>query len=203
MTSTTLDKALLRANIVLTGSWNPAILTPPWMSEHGIIEDVQADVQLSVQPPSVTYTSGGFRWNARTDRLMVESQVATDWARCAEFVASVLAKLPHTPLAALGVNFIFDQRGGGALDLPGDASAAVCAHLRGEILEEAHIVRVRGEGWVLNLKSVARAAQPVLDFNFHHDVSSGEYVKAALGRAPSLYCRAGEIVEMVSQRRQP
>ena len=202
MASKTLDNALLRANIVLKGAWNPAILTPPWMSEHGIIQDTQADVQLSVQPPSVTYTSGGFRWNARTDLMMVETQTITDWRRCSHFAEAVLDKLPHTPLSAVGINFVFDQQTVGALDLPGATSAAVCAHLGGELVEELHIVRVRSDGWTLNLKSVGRAEQPMLDFNFHHDVSGSAEVRTALGNASSLYERALEIVELMAHRRQ-
>ena len=153
--------------------------------------------------PSVTYTSGGFRWNARTDLMMVEPQEIADWRSCSDFAAAVLEKLPHTPLSAVGINFVFDQQTVGPLDLPGATSAAVCAHLGGEMVEELHVVRVRSEGWTLNLKSVGRAEQPMLDFNFHHDVSGSGEVCAALGNASSLYERAAEILGLIAQRRQP
>lgn len=195
--------ALLRANIVLAGAWNPAILTPPWMCEHHIIEDTQVDVQLSMQPPSVTYTSGGFRWNARTDRLMVEAEDVALWSQCADFAVAVLDKLPHTPLSALGVNFVFDQSAARALDVPGQMSASVATHLKGEIVEEIHIVRVRQEGWTMNLKSAVSTSDPVLDFNFHCEVVNPEDVRAGLDSAQQLHKRALDVVRLITHGRQP
>jgi hypothetical protein len=101
--------ALDLAQTVVIGRFNPHIITPAWLlnPKHAICSEQEAEEQ----PEPDSYDDGaefvlaGFEWEAGFDRLAVSAfQPKKD---CGEKAAAILKQLPHTPVEAVGNNFVF------------------------------------------------------------------------------------------------
>lgn len=90
---------------VVAGRFNPAILSPAWVVAHGLLPDGQAEGKALVGTNVVQYTLGALTWQPTLTKLEV---IANDSdADPGDFVSRVLNLLPHTPINAVGSNFVF------------------------------------------------------------------------------------------------
>ena len=94
------------ANIVLLGNFNPYLISPEWLSKQGIwtVKDVQLALGAFKQD-GVQFRSTGTDWHVSSDRLVIASTTLD----CGELASKVLSELPHTPMAAVGTNFVFQD----------------------------------------------------------------------------------------------
>ena len=95
-----------RTSIVVIGAWNPAIIQPEWLFRSKVVEIPPPEISVEVNPRTrqYRYMLGDFRWTIDDSRLEILSQKMQD---CGVFAARVLALLPHTPVEAVGTNFVF------------------------------------------------------------------------------------------------
>jgi len=106
-------------NVIVLGAWNPAIVQPGWLAERKVIESGKAE-DFSANP----LTKGFFfkvekvNWVIDEQRLQIWADGNTDTG---VFAARVLNLLSHTPVQAIGTNFIFQTAVGDwpATKLPG------------------------------------------------------------------------------------
>jgi hypothetical protein len=98
--------SLDRTSVVVIGAWNPAIIQPDWLFRSKVVEVGSSEVTVEVNPRTrqYRYSLGDFRWTVDDNRLEILSQRFED---CGVFAARVLALLPHTPVDAVGTNFVF------------------------------------------------------------------------------------------------
>lgn len=100
------------AQTVIIGRFNKFIVTPGWLAEYDVCtegtEGDEADADYDEPDDFLdesTFHYGGFEWEVGTNRLGVSS--ARGGVDCGKVASRVLRFLSHTPVEAVGNNFIF------------------------------------------------------------------------------------------------
>ena len=93
-------------SIVVVGAWNPSIIQPFWLFEHNVVPRQEDLPEMGFQPlgRSVKLHLSGLDWTIEETRLEIRSSEGKD---CATYAATILDLLPHTPIYAIGDNFVF------------------------------------------------------------------------------------------------
>lgn len=180
-----------QTTLVLAGAWNPAILQPNWIARH-ILQlpagnAFQVSMLLPVQgqagPPRFSFE--GLSITAAQDVVMFHL-VPEDpgmVAKSFEVAKCILEMLPHTPVAALGVNFAYavDPNEGqlrttvewaeSVSDLLVDDPEALVANRQWQ-------VGINALGHMVNVTYRADAQGGTININHHYEVE-GSASKAA------------------------
>ena len=93
------------ANIVLIGTFEPAVLQPEWFATQGLIsheETYVATIQMNRQD-SVAFTTDLFEVKAKRDQLLVGTTHGPSFERLTDVVSGVLALL-QPDIAKVGIN---------------------------------------------------------------------------------------------------
>lgn len=171
-----------KTTVVLVGSFNPAILVPQWVAVHGLGyppgQEFQIEVLTSIGNVGPTrYSFNGLSYSAdyRRVTLFVGASQAFEPERAVSAAASILEKLPHTPLKGVGFNFGF------AVDDPSDALLSllsVHAGMADKLENGAEVVTRRwgntvkwGEALV-SIDCEFAGGQASVAFNFHYSTES-------------------------------
>src|SRR5438552_8961697 len=95
------------SNVVVIGAWNPAILTPDWLSRNKVVGEGPKELVIGWGVPMnrITFEVEGATFFVDAARLEIR---ATGMNDCGRFVVRILGLLPHTPVVAIGVNFVFE-----------------------------------------------------------------------------------------------
>jgi hypothetical protein len=100
------------ATIVLTGAFNPLILQPQWLADHGVIDDhdlnaLEESGQALISSDFTGVQFRGFSLEATRDRIQVSAtQELETPLLLADVVGNVFSLLSHTPVRAVGLNHI-------------------------------------------------------------------------------------------------
>lgn len=94
------------ANAVILGDLNPAILHPEWFRRQGLVDDETCgSAEIRVVSQQVTELMiGGIKLFATDDKIILSVSDPAYTERLQDFSCGLLAKLPHTPLKAAGIN---------------------------------------------------------------------------------------------------
>ena len=100
------------AQTVVIGRFNPYIIAPAWLVNEGVCDETadtdersDGDDYLDASPAPMAFELGGYEWEAGFDRLAVS---ASDPGQdCGAMAVAVLERLHHTPVEAVGNNFVF------------------------------------------------------------------------------------------------
>lgn len=181
------------------------IFTPQWLQEREIIPRGQAvglEVPVSFAgPPRLSFEGLTLRVDNR--HLIAGTETATEEGllRMQEVVASVLTVLPHTPVAAIGVNFQWIEPEPEAPLLrhfqTTDADSLAASDL---IIQSTSLRRkIDDAGRTINLALTLQEDHRVLfDFNFNYQVPSATAARDAVdGRVVELRNRALAILRAV------
>ena len=103
--------SLVLAETVAVGPFNPFIITPEWLAgQHVPGAPAQASFDW-VDGPSPhgtsSFTLGAFEWEVSFERLSATVESVTSETDAGAAVAKVLELLNHTPVEAVGHNFVF------------------------------------------------------------------------------------------------
>jgi hypothetical protein len=93
-------------DVILVGSFNPAIFHPQWFLRHNLIGEEEADPQ-SVKVISSDVTEiriGEIRLVCIGDRLTLGTQNIAYEPKLRDLLEGILSLLPHTPVRACGIN---------------------------------------------------------------------------------------------------
>ena len=102
------------ANIVVVGIWNKAILTPEWVKENLLNEYVSFEVAYPVNGlGSLKFTTPDFSFLVVDGRLQFElERYDSDSMKALSRTArKIFRLLGHTPISAMGVNFMYRDSG--------------------------------------------------------------------------------------------
>jgi hypothetical protein len=101
--------------IVITGSFQPGVLTPSWLRSKGILAPSELDSddpveQLFVTPEIVAIPGSWFSIRALPDRLMFVSPDAEMFGSLRDLAVDVLDQYPNPRISAIGLNTILHFR---------------------------------------------------------------------------------------------
>lgn len=108
-------------SVVFVGSFNPRIFHPAWFEREGLVSEEEETASLSeskkngpLVTPDLSRCEIGeeISLECLTDRLSINAATTLGEERLRTLAAAVLAKLPHTPITAVGINHaqVFDAR---------------------------------------------------------------------------------------------
>lgn len=93
-------------SIVLKGAFNPAIFSPAWMRSEKLIGETEykaASVDLITRELTI-FSTAWLRVQAQLDTLQISTVESDEYERARDVAIGILRSLPHTPVAALGIN---------------------------------------------------------------------------------------------------
>jgi hypothetical protein len=97
-----------KASCVVVGTFNMYIVQPAWLAKIGLIpEGVAVVIASKLDEPGFRYSSPKLtsRWFVTPSRIEVETESPDE--DCGNLVATVLEKLPWTPLVGIGNNTVY------------------------------------------------------------------------------------------------
>lgn len=175
-------------SLVIAGAWNPAILTPHWVLEHGLGRVLDGTNRIQAFLPAgqgvifefPRYGLDDFTFAARADALVVVPTATTaERIEVVEVaVARMLEQLPHTPVGGVGHNFEFVEANPGAeqLQVFTDSRQDLADQMpEGWEASSAAIVssfKNTHNGVVVNVSRFFEGGVIRIKVNFHHQVSN-------------------------------
>ena len=95
-----------QVSVVLVGSLNPGIFHPEWFRRQGILLPQEAEeAKIKIVSPEVTEIRFlDMKLDVFPDRLVLETTDVSRAEKLQDVLINVLAKLPHTPVTACGLN---------------------------------------------------------------------------------------------------
>ena len=184
-------------SLVVAGAWNAAILTPPWVLQHGFQKPPQDQVQVQVFLPAAAglvfelprYSLEGVTYSVRPDSLVLAPNSSDNdgLQKVETTVANIVDVLAHTPITGIGHNFefrdaeaelahgaVFSESRQDLADVMPDGWQATTAEIVSSFKkadETVHVnIRRQWDGRIVSVK-----------FNFHHPVTSISQARRVLG----------------------
>ena len=92
--------------VVFLGSFNPAIFHPEWLARQGMIQEADLEnAKLDVSSQDISrFEVTGIGVEVLHERLQLYTRDLSREALLQDMAGSILAKLPHTPIRACGLN---------------------------------------------------------------------------------------------------
>jgi len=92
--------------VVVLGSFNPAIFHPSWFKLHKLIRDEEADnAKLEVTHLEVSiFSIEWLRLQALRERFILETTDSAHYESLRDLAMGVFTLLEHTPITAMGIN---------------------------------------------------------------------------------------------------
>lgn len=189
--------------VVIVGHWNPAILNDPgWIAKH--ILDVPDGQQIDLQAVVVGNQVGPIQiapekqiWLFETcgmcctgQRLELYCRDIDNLEQLYQVVSKVAAKLPHTPMLAIGVNFSIKHTGDIAVLTPQfetpeafDTLGAIRSQERSDSIEIINddLLEFGQYGRVPTMMNLTRKTDfnaVELGFNYHSQMAESGFVAA-------------------------
>lgn len=105
-----MEEKLQGCSIVILGSWNTRILIPPWLGQY-IFKKESLEILFPMDPNFPIKVSDGENYliDINDDKLQFTPKKLDDetLAIMGKGASTILEKLPHTPITAIGINFSF------------------------------------------------------------------------------------------------
>lgn len=165
-------------SIVVVGHWNQAIFNPGWIIGR-LTEAQEVQLQVAVDNPGlpIRLAFDGLVLQVQPQRLVVNVERCDGelFERAAAVIRKALTELPHTPITAVGVNFLY------VVDEPSGCLVDVfrLADLNGLSDQKLHVStntitrKLVRDQQVVNLGLILDEAGKVsISLNFHRDLAT-------------------------------
>ncbi len=152
------------ANTFLRGKFNPFIISPDWLREQKVWEAEKLEFGLGVLQEGIQFKGDGVEWLIDNHGLVIASRKAD----VGEIAATVIARLPHTPIAAVGNNFVFAciRSDWGASPLP-SLTGGKEPFDDSTIIDERWMASIKGDDVVAQVALTKGDALITVNFNYH------------------------------------
>lgn len=191
---------LVGRNVVVRGEFNRAIVTPKWLVGQEILEDGEVQAVLTDHPNAARlFTFGEFKWHVGPDRLMARG-LDPEANDPGPIIARILDKLPHTPVTAIGHNFLFEVASDPSISplLGARSGQEVARSLELDLTRsEATFVMRSDENSSVTVKATVEKSDSKLDLNFHFQVTTADEAKRSANASDEMRGRAVEIVRRI------
>jgi hypothetical protein len=185
--------------LVIAGSFNPAIFTPPWTARNlfgfpeGQDVEVTAVVEMGQEMPRHYIQKVGVLALAQRLAIFPDELSVEVMERAERAFEAVAEKLPHTPAAAFGINFKFEE-----LVVTAELVDSIMPEDGLEALGQINSTEVTsniavGDRDQLNITRRLSGESVGVSFNFHFPIASMQEVVD--GRKPNI----GEAFEQAKQ----
>jgi hypothetical protein len=164
--------------IVIVGEWNPAIITPPWLADKGIVsrKAMPEKMPITVSPIRIgwQFELAGCQWGVTQTQVSITSPRGKN---CGTYAAKLLELLPHTPVRAIGSNFVYHSS---LSEWPGDRRPrlgplgldGLGAHGVQQTMWQGK--KAVGSGTVLGIALTQDSEAVTVSFNVHRDCDSAK-----------------------------
>jgi hypothetical protein len=189
--------------VVVAGAWNTRLFSPEWVGKH-----LLADQPMSIEVPfagpvsHLKLTAGGVVLIPTEDRLVVGVQEATLAAmQKAEDVArKAVVLLAHTPTAAVGINFGFEDQSpsAGLTEIFRMSDAKRLSGFGCAVKQTSISRRIEIDGRALNITHALVDTGVQIHVNFHFDAATADVaVNVLQGQAESCLLLARKFLSSV------
>jgi hypothetical protein len=173
---------LIEQNTVILGSLNPAIIQPNWLTKIGIIPlgvQVQAKYKIGSNLPG-EFAWDIYKWTVDYGMMKVHLKPDQSPDQLNNFVSKIFESLSHTPVSAIGHNFIFEDNSGSFRDPPIKENWGIGEKTKWgsviNLVEEITLIKDDVTKIRINLNQHSDAKR--ISFNFHSDVTNvGQLLK--------------------------
>lgn len=161
--------------LIIAGGWNEKIFSPEWVSKYLLVnEKLEVEIPLNV--------CASFRISSKKARIFVLGNKLNFFPICKtdedfEFIQELGLKtadyLPHTPVTAFGINFVFEEKVNERLSellTLGDKERLDHFGLKIKRAQYKHQLEV--DDRLINLTISTDDQKVIFDFNFHFNISS-------------------------------
>ena len=104
-------KIVEESSVVIAGYWNPSIIVPEWINQYlraGSDQNVGITLQIGNPTSPVIYEFDKIKLKVRADRIeFVPEDNDTCKLDVINTAKSIVSELKHTPVQAVGVNFVY------------------------------------------------------------------------------------------------
>lgn len=161
--------------LVIVGRWNKNIFNPDWVSKYLLPnEKLEVEIPLNVD--------GSFRISSKKVRIFVLGNLLNfapidKSDENFEFIQDLGLKtadyLPHTPVSAFGINFVFEEKINQQLsELLKVADQDKLIQFGSKIKQERYRHQLEFDEKLLNLTISTDYKRIAFDFNFHFNISN-------------------------------
>ncbi|MEO7221118.1 MAG: hypothetical protein ABIY37_01460 [Devosia sp.] len=164
--------------LVITGTWNVPIFSPPWLANHLFGYEIGSEaplVQLTMVGAEVARTIAymrnlGFHVEPNRIDLFANKIDEAYLTRLEALAARLLTVLPHTPIGSLGVNFRFiEEQAGNDLVHKLDTAEDFAGHYQVLSLQAKTRVAVDDLFACQVTRDLTETGDLIFDFNYHSD----------------------------------
>lgn len=169
--SQTLTPELPRQNVTVVGAFNPAIIQPNWVRRFVPVLDGELSTFLDAAGGLPLHQAGSLYWQVTPEKLVVYGPISQAGAAAAQ----ILVRLPHTPLRASGVNFLFQETaerprcGPWRLETEPEEVGRLLAGSVGEFSFSQVVEREDEVRLTLRLRWISEEPDALLDLNYHRE----------------------------------
>lgn len=189
-----------QTTLILAGAWNPAILSPNWIGRHilglpsGSVFQVGMLLPVQGQAGAPRLTFEGLSMTAAPDALAfhITPEDAGTVAKTFDVAKRILETLPHTPIAAMGVNFAYqvDHLQGqlsNTVDWADSVSDLLVDDPEAKVIDRQWQVGIAAMGHMVNVGYRADAQGGTISVNHHYEVEGSAAKAAAYLAAVGLF----------------
>lgn len=177
-------------SLVIAGAWNPAILTPQWVLQHGLNKSLDGGNLIQAFLPATQgvifefprYVLEDLSFSVRPDLFILSPVESTPERIVAleDAAARMLEQLKHTPITGIGHNFEFRE----ANPMPGNLDLFTAS--RQDLINNmpdcwepasaslAASFKNNTDTVIVNIQRQFEADVLIVKFNFHHPISSAD-----------------------------
>lgn len=169
---------LKNQSLIILGSLNPAIITPNWIAQCGLIpleKEVKFKFPIGAVIAPIHYEYDEFKWELDYSRLKVEINDKEELLDLGETISKVFEKLEYTPIKSMGHNFEFKLEDQSIYKkITGSFNFALGQKLDGlgQVTKLKNDIALKQDDKIINISIVNEGETPVARFNFHYDLSS-------------------------------
>ena len=198
------------SNVVIVGAWNPAIITPIWLRQQfpEFFPGDQYQAQFIAGPAvSVRFTVNDLQIDPSNGRLVLSCAIDDQgkFESLPRLATAISERLPHTPVAAVGFNFVFEaaQRTVLAIDQFLDeqrqdrfyTDLGLTSRIERRVTHAFALPQS-----TLNLTYEYKPERTTLVFNFHYNVTNSQQVRDALASFAEVLSEARRLADAIDPR---
>lgn len=162
--------------LIVAGGWNKNIFIPEWVSKYLLTkEELKVEITLSGVGASFRISSKKVRIFAFSDKLNFVPISKTDenLGFIQELGLKTADYLPHTPVTAFGINFLFEEKMNKRLsELLTLGDKERLDQFGSKVKRARYKHGLEFDGRLINLTISIDDQKALFDFNFHFNISS-------------------------------